>query len=86
MPKVIKPSKFAAEVNAVPAVDAPDALDLILRRLDLFVQDARSLAADIEKHLKNDTRERQLLQASHRMIFEAAYGIEQAHLRNTMQI
>jgi hypothetical protein len=81
-----KPSKFAAEVHAVPAADAPDALDLILRRLDAFVRDARSLAADIEKHIIGDARELQLLQVAHRLVHDAAYGIEQAHLRNAMKI
>jgi hypothetical protein len=81
-----KPKLFADKANALPVPDDQDALDLILRRLDVFVADARLLATDIHKFIKDDKRELQLLQVAHRLVHDAAVGIDQAHLRNTMQI
>jgi hypothetical protein len=68
---------------AVPEIDP---LELMLRRIDAFVADARALAADLERHLKTDDRERGLLQAAHRVIHDVVSGVEYAKARRDFKI
>jgi hypothetical protein len=66
---------------AVPEIDP---LDVILRRLNAFVADARALAADLERQIR--TSERGLLQATHRLVHDFVSGVEQAKLRRDLRI
>jgi hypothetical protein len=80
-----KPTPLAAELRAVPEVEI-DKVELLHRRLASIVSDARGLIVDIDKHLKDDDRERQHFQAARNLLQDATYAIGQQYLRAEMRI
>jgi hypothetical protein len=74
------------EMNGVPELREVDQIDLLLRRLDAFVVDARALVADIDHQVQASDREQHLLRSAHRALHDFVSSFDQARLRRDMRI
>jgi hypothetical protein len=79
-------TKIADEMNGVPELREVDQIDLLLRRIDALAKDATALASDIDCQVRNNDRERHLLQSAHRALHDFVSTFQQARLRRDMRI